>query len=284
LFQEGRALAKNGNYAEACDRFAKSYELDRGVGTELNLADCQDHLGHSFEAWRLFEDAAKQSSTNPTRAKFARDRAIALEAKLATIVVMLGDADVAGVAVTIGGKTVMPAAEIRQRLDPGSVDIVIVRPGAPPVRKSLQAAAGKTTVFDVPTASIPDVPSPSPQSGSLRVSELVQLRKSRVRLALGLWVGGALGLATSAGLGLKAKSDYDTAKAAFLACATDTCQAQPLASIHHAQHLADAGTVFAIVGAGLLAGGAVAYITAPHWVARPIASKDSIGMSVSGRF
>src|SRR5450432_4672872 len=72
LFDEGRDLAKAGNYAEACAKFEQSYALDNGVGTELNLADCKERLGHYYFAWTLFDEAARRSSDNPARAKFAR--------------------------------------------------------------------------------------------------------------------------------------------------------------------------------------------------------------------
>src|SRR5512134_2148923 len=62
LFEEGRALAKEKRYSEACDRFDRSFKLDPTVGTELNLADCHEQLGHLTEALRLFSDAADKSA------------------------------------------------------------------------------------------------------------------------------------------------------------------------------------------------------------------------------
>ncbi|HEU4616168.1 MAG TPA: hypothetical protein VFS15_28920, partial [Kofleriaceae bacterium] len=46
LFEEGRALAKQGKYEQACATFSRSLELERAPGTLLNLADCHEHLGH----------------------------------------------------------------------------------------------------------------------------------------------------------------------------------------------------------------------------------------------
>ena len=46
LFEEGRALAKAGNFTEACAKFETSLSLDPAVGTKLNFADCHEHLGH----------------------------------------------------------------------------------------------------------------------------------------------------------------------------------------------------------------------------------------------
>ncbi|HUS27770.1 MAG TPA: tetratricopeptide repeat protein, partial [Kofleriaceae bacterium] len=39
LFEEGRALAKDGKYVEACATFEKSLQLDPAPGTKLNYGD-----------------------------------------------------------------------------------------------------------------------------------------------------------------------------------------------------------------------------------------------------
>src|SRR5690349_7303416 len=96
LFEQGRELAKAGNYAGACSKFAKSLELDRAPGTLLNYADCHEHLGHLAEAWRLFDEAAvvSQAENNAERAKFARERAQALVPKTSTIVVRIASIEI----------------------------------------------------------------------------------------------------------------------------------------------------------------------------------------------
>jgi len=37
LFEEARVLVKEGKFAEACEKFTQSYQLDRAAGTQLNL-------------------------------------------------------------------------------------------------------------------------------------------------------------------------------------------------------------------------------------------------------
>ncbi len=51
LFDQGRALVKDGNYAAACPKLEESQKIDSGVGTLFNLADCYEHLGRFASAW-----------------------------------------------------------------------------------------------------------------------------------------------------------------------------------------------------------------------------------------
>ena len=47
LFQEGRRLMKTHDFAPACSKFEESLRLDPATGTLLNLADCEEQLGHT---------------------------------------------------------------------------------------------------------------------------------------------------------------------------------------------------------------------------------------------
>src|SRR5262249_57224143 len=44
-FDRGRALAKDGQWAEACAAFARSEKLEAAFGTLYNLAGCYVHVG-----------------------------------------------------------------------------------------------------------------------------------------------------------------------------------------------------------------------------------------------
>ncbi|MFO0567610.1 MAG: hypothetical protein U0263_18270 [Polyangiaceae bacterium] len=46
LFNAGRDAVKAGDYPTACAKFRESNRLDPAPGTVLNLADCEEHLGH----------------------------------------------------------------------------------------------------------------------------------------------------------------------------------------------------------------------------------------------
>src|SRR5262252_9083843 len=89
LFMEGRKLAASGDYTRACAKFEASYQLDPGIGTNFNLADCYEHTGRIASAWTRFLEvaAATRLANQPERERIARARAGALEPRLAHLVV-----------------------------------------------------------------------------------------------------------------------------------------------------------------------------------------------------
>src|SRR5262249_17666060 len=59
LFDEARALQRQGRHEEACARFEASEKLDPAVGTLLNLADCAERVGATAKAWHRYRQAAE---------------------------------------------------------------------------------------------------------------------------------------------------------------------------------------------------------------------------------
>src|SRR3954471_20581785 len=110
LFDQGRALARAGDYEGACKKFSSSFQLDRRPGIELNLADCHEHLGHLRTAFQLFEDAAKlfESRGEADQATYARRRAHIIAERLGTIIVALPDPELEGLVVRIDGRRIEP--------------------------------------------------------------------------------------------------------------------------------------------------------------------------------
>jgi len=71
---------KSGRYDEACPRFEKSVEVDAGLGTEFNLADCWERIGLRAKARTLFLEVAEKAHAvgQVDREQAARARAAAL--------------------------------------------------------------------------------------------------------------------------------------------------------------------------------------------------------------
>jgi hypothetical protein len=278
LFDEGRALASRGEHAAACGRFAESLALDHKIGTELNLADCNERLGHVAEAWRLFDVAAGEAkASGDEREAYARGRADTLVTRLMTIVVKIPQPMPPALKVTIGGRDVQPAAEIRERIDPGDVEVIATAPDRPRFARVAKGIAGATVIVEV-RADEPPV-----ETGTTR-------RRSRVYLAWGLGGVAAASAIVSAALIVKAKRDYDHAAdgsdCMHTADGRISCNDAGNKAIHDSQRLGWISTGFAAGAGVLLAGAAVVYFTAPRdsIAVAPIAAESAVGVVVAGRF
>jgi len=277
IFQQARDLAKRGRFDEACALFGKSYALDPALGTAVNLADCLERQGQLRHAWALF-DVVARNLQNVSRARFARQRADALLAKLATVIVKLRDPSTPGLSIRIGDREVAPAAEIRDLAEPGDVALVATAPGRPAFKTTVHAVAGATVTAELPAlAALPENPEAT-----------TQRRRSRVYLAGGLGVAGALGLGASLGFAISAKRTYDGAFDRDCAHTPGgvVCTINGAATIDRAGQRADIATGLAIAGALLAGAAAVVYFTAPAETVRlaPIATGHELGLGIAGRF
>ena len=284
LFDEGRTLAKAGDYAGACDRFEKSFAVDHAPGTELNIGDCHEHLGHLRAAWQAFSSAADEfeRSGEAARAKFARDRATTLASKLAEIEVTVADPTLAGLTISIAGRDVKPEATIHDHVEPGTITITAAAPGRPPFTTSSQVVAGARLAVAIPSALGAAVEVPA-------VSTAGDPHRSRVHVAYWLGGGGAALGVTALAFSLVGKSHWNDA-ADGPHCSRISggvmCDSTGSAQIRDAQHLADLGTGFAI-GAGVFAvTAAVVYFTAPpeRITVAPTASSQGAGVTLIGSF
>jgi len=193
LFEDARGLLKSQRYAEACDKFARSFALGHIIGAELNLGECAEREGRLAAAWRLFDAAAGdwERAGESERARGARGFADRVAAKLATIIVTLGEPSIAGLTVRIGDREVPPAREIREVVDPGDVEVEIRVPGRPRVRQTVHARAGAVASIDVPAGP----PALEPPVPAVPLAATAPRRSRVVPLAFG---GGAIAAAGAA--------------------------------------------------------------------------------------
>jgi tetratricopeptide (TPR) repeat protein len=294
-FQQGRELAKQGRYGEACTLFARSYELDPGLGTAVNLADCLERQGELRRAWELFDVVARNSHNVQSRARLARERADALVGKLATVVVRMRDPTTAGLAIRLGERELAPAAEIRELIEPRDVELVATAPGRSAYRITLHAVAGATIAADIPALdALGALGALGVGAGALAAppgeSPPTRRRRSRVYLAGGLGAAALAGLGTSLGFAIAARRTYNSAfdhgcrrMSGDVVCdPADTGRAL----IDKAGRRADLATGFVIGGAAIAVAAAAVFVTAPREVIQvaPIASGQQLGLSIVGRF
>jgi tetratricopeptide (TPR) repeat protein len=283
IFQQGRELTKLGRFDEACALFARSYELDPALGTAVNLADCLERQGHLERAWELFDVVARDAQGVQSRARLARERADALQARFATVVITLRDPGAAGLQLRLGDHPLAPAAEIRDLIEPRDTVLVATVPGRPVFKTMLHAVAGATLAVEIPAFAPAVRDEPMAQT---------RRRRSRVYLAAGLGVAGVAGLGAALGTAISARRIYNSAfdHDCEHADRGALCNDHGKATIDRAGARADVATGLAIAGAVLAGVGAVVFVTAPRDSIRdsievaPIATSHALGLGLSGRF
>ena len=89
LFAEGSALIGQGRCAEALPMLEEAQRLDPGIGTQFNIAVCQQQLGRLGSAWRNFERVAElaRASGKKQREEAARAKLEELRPKVPRIVI-----------------------------------------------------------------------------------------------------------------------------------------------------------------------------------------------------
>ncbi len=290
LFSEGRRLMAEGRIAEACQKFEASQKIDPGVGTSLNLAECYERSGKTASAWAQFREAVSlaRATGSADREQLARERAEALEKRLARLTISIQGAAPSGLEVRRDGA----------RLDPAELGIAIpVDPGSHAVTASAPGRAAYSTTVDVTgdgalvNVEIPELPpeaaSPPPPASSVSTaldtsssSSSSSSQKTLAAVALGL--GGA-GLIVGGLFGFKASSTWDDAKA--------ECSDYPYGCGPEGKSLEDDARSQALLstigfGAGiaLVATGAVLWFTAGSSSDAPTVGLGPAGASVRGSF
>jgi hypothetical protein len=290
LFQSGKALLEQKNYAAACPKLTDSYRIDPGTGTLLALALCHEGDGLLASAWGEFADVVARSHREgrPDREKLARDHMAVLESRLPTLTISLAP-----------GVELAPGLEIKRDgvavgagswatsvpVDPGHHHVEATAPGYKPFSATLTLATdGQHADVLVPVLERePERPTPPPRASArgfwtpLRVT--------------GLWVGvaGVAGVAAGTVFGLHA---IDRNNASKNDCnAQSVCKPAGTTERHDAQFAGDVSTVAFVAGGALLALGAGMVVfgdSRPEATvavrARPIVSNRDLGLGLEGTF
>lgn len=297
LFNQGRDLMAAGRYVEACPKFEASQQLDPGLGTMLNLAECYEKTGRTASAWAEYREAIPLARAAGAKARqdLATERAKALEERLSTLTIraMSGEADSAELEVRRDGVPLQPA-ELGAPIpvDPGEHTIEAVAPGKQPWSSKIQVGADAAQVqVDIPRlapagavtstnaapsatttvdAAAPATDTPSPGS-------------ARRTLAFVAGGAGIVGLGLGTFFGLQASSKWSDAKSE---CTDGThgCSAAALDLRASARAQANASTVAFVAGGVLLTAGVVLYLTAPSNDAQVAVALGPSSAFVKGSF
>jgi hypothetical protein len=286
LFYEARALMKDGKYAVACPKFEESLRLDYGIGTEFNLADCNEKIGKLATAWSGFLSvaAAAKAQNQAQREKVARERARALEPRLPKLAIDVMTPVPPGFEVKRDGVVIGSASwGSPVPVDPGSHRIVASASGKQPWEGAVSASEGNvvriTVPRELPATPSPEVPvitsAPAPVTqrndppGEPQPSfpEPIIEQRGSVQRTVG-WIVGGLGVAAvgvGAGFGIDSLQKRNRSNEH---CAGDLCNAQGVTLRDKAMQSGDVATIAMAAGGAALLGGIVLVLTAPRGTSR----------------
>jgi hypothetical protein len=167
LFDDGRKLMDEKDYAHACPKFAESERLDPGGGTILNLALCHEAEGKTASAWTEFNESLSRAIRDgrPEREARAKERIAVLEPKLSRLTVSVASGAPADLELTVDGApwgAAMRGAAVP--MDPGPHVIVARTAGASPWTTTVTLgpnADTKTVRVPALGSSVASVPPPS---------------------------------------------------------------------------------------------------------------------------
>jgi hypothetical protein len=307
LFDQGVRLMKQNNFAEACPKLEESERIDPAVGTLLYLGECFERVGKTASAWATFREAASLATTSSQadRARVAASRAQEIEPKLSRLSVELAPdvARISGVVVKRGSQRIEPSLYgTPLPVDPGEYRIEVTAPGYEPwstpikvegggasasvrVPALVKAPEGSTTTPVVDAPSNGKAPAESlPPPVVAKSSGLTTLQ------TVGIVAGGVgiIGVGLGSYFGIRAISKNSDAephcpKTGF--CADQT----GVDLTEKARENAAASNIAFAIGGGLVAAGAILYLTGgPSERDRvalvPLLSPGAAAASVSGSF
>jgi hypothetical protein len=264
LFDEARRLMAEGRFSEACPKLEGAQRLRPGIGTMLNLADCDEKLGKTASAWAMFRDAAVAAQrASDSREAYARERVSALEPRLVKLTVVVRDAEVRGLEVLRNDQLIDRGAfGTALPVDPGRYSIVARAPNR----------ISWSTVIEVDKASqyitipvLADAPTETPTAPSDAAAPPPPAPSSgRRTIALVVAGAGVAVVAIGSVFGLASKSAHDDADAhCKLGPAGTGCDPQGVSAAADAVHKGNVATALFIVGGVAVASGATLWLTAP---------------------
>jgi hypothetical protein len=273
LYRSGKELAKKGDYAAACPKFAESQRQDPAPGTLLNLADCEEHVGLLARAWEHFLEAEGRLPRGDSRVSFARERAARLEKRVPHIVVRMPEGAPPGTTTTRDDQELGPAAlGVPLPVDLGVHIITTHAPGHLDAKTVVRIAEGQSVEVVAPLGAAAPIavavdtpPAYTTTSSSAPVGatpSAARAQTSRSLLGWSLVGGGAIGLVTGTITGALALSRASTVKAS---CGADytTCDGPAVEAAREGKTLSTVSTVGFIAGAALAGAGLYVLLSAP---------------------
>lgn len=256
-FDEGMQLMKAGHYEQACERIAKSLELDPGMAAQFRLAECYERLGRLASAWKNYNDVAHaaRAAGMRDRERFARERAAVLQSQLSTLTIVVPEevSAIPGLRVERDGKAVASSLwNTPIPVDPGQTRVVVSAPDREPwSTQVVVGGGGGQERIDVP---------PFGGAPAGKEAEVDDGLSGQAIAGIVIAAVGAAAMGAGVVIGVAAKPRYDESNDH---CVDNVCDAEGLDIRDSVRTQGNVATAVFVVGAAALVGGAVLWLTAP---------------------
>jgi hypothetical protein len=280
LYNEGYALAQQGRWREAVDRFRHVVAIRSAPRALFTLGQAEEKLGELATAERTFQRALTDARAAGDFAVVdAADQAIReLHPRVPHLLLRL-DARAADhahdVKATVDGEPVATGQLLD--VDPGHHEVLVQAPGAQAFTRRLDIVPGTTNEIDVTLEPLASAPAPAATEAPAPAAPR-EARQSTTRGAsrIGPLVLGSAGLAAGVAgvvLRLTGQSDYDAASAN---CSGGACGSLAAANAgNDARGRMLAGTIVTVVGAAVVVAAGV------WWILQSDGGGTTVAMRVS---
>lgn len=266
LFQEGRALLREGKTAEAREKFEESQRLDPSSGTLINLAACEETEGRLASAWAHFVGAGRlaRAEGKIERVEEAERRAKLLEARLPRVTIA-APLDTPGAVLHRDGQDLGTSVfDTEIPMDPGTRTIEVTAAGRVAFSTTIEAQEGQSVIVEVPRlAAIPEPPPPRPNAPSAPLPTAPAPLPSFDRLMVGGGLFGAGGATALVGGALGAAALAKNADSEALCAERVDCSEEALTAYDLADSLAWGANVMIPLGIVAAGTGLIMVLTAP---------------------
>lgn len=285
-FKQGRELFKADKFAEACEQFEKSQQLDPANGTLFNLAQCSERIGKLATAAAAYRELVAKD-TNEQRKASSADRLTAIEPRVPKLIVKVASPPpglVVELESTAGPRGI--AANTPTEVDLGEYSVIARARGySEHISRVKISQEAKTTTIDV--TLVPGAANRDAIGGTPSTDAPKPARSHRKLFGITAMAAGGATLIGGVVLGSLARSTWHDAKAV---CGGTTCTSQ--ADLDRANELGDQARSKATLATALTAGGAalagigvILFVTAPDGTTiTPTASETGGGVVLTGRF
>lgn len=320
LFRQAKKLMADQRYADACPKFEASFDLDPGIGGELNIAKCYEEWGKLARAYRAYVDAEQQArNAGDPRAPKIRELVVKLQPQVPRLVIKVPKTrEFEDVRISIDGMAVSKADLARPYLvDPGpkQIEYALANGTRQTLLIPIERGATKEITLEVPreatagrgtkdTGLGSQTKAPKDRTGDRKRTRVgADLGKENtvditspgrnMRIA-GIVTGsaGVVAIGVSTALALSARSKYRSALDTHCQGVKDACDLQGLKETRDARSSANVATIVFSVGLAATIGGVALYVAAPRgektresaYYVVPEVSPEGGGVAFGGSF